>query len=331
MTTTNPFGLVYDHALTENKEGHVMIRPVTYLSGNIKVSANLYTPAGYDATKSYPAIAFAHPNGGVKEQVSGYLAQKMAEAGYITIACDAAYQGASEGFPRNTDRPSQRVEDIFSMADFLETYPGVDKERIGVVGICGGGGYTIEAAKVDKRFKAVATISMFNSGRVRRNGFLDNQLDSITERLNAASQARQKRIETGEIDYTGTHIDGPTHLSQEQLEAIPAGLYRDGMVYYGDTYYHPNAQSWYTTESLSYLMAFDAEDRVELITQPLLMIAGKDADTRYMTDAVYDKATKAAYKERQLIEKASHIETYWKEPYVSQEYDYLKTFFERFL
>ncbi|EHJ52290.1 alpha/beta hydrolase [Streptococcus macacae] len=328
---TNPFGLVYDNAITENISGQVNIHPVSYISSGVKISANVYTPAGYDEGKSYPAVTVAHPNGGVKEQVSGMFAQKLAEHGYIAIAADAAYQGASEGTPRNTDHPANRVEDIRAMADYLQTFPGVDTNRIGALGICGGGGYTIEAVKTDKRFKAVATISMFNTGRVRRNGFLDAQLDSIKDRLEQARAARVKRLTTGEVDYIGNHLDGQTHFTQEQLEQIPAGLYRDGAEYYADKYYHPNSQSWYTAESLAYLMAFDAEERAELIDQPLLMIAGKDADTRYMTDAVFEKATGTDQKELYLIDGATHIQTYWKEPFVSQEEAKIVEFFGKYL
>ena len=145
----NPWGLVYAGAITEN------------------------IPAGYDPSKSYPALVVAHPNGGVKEQVAGLYSQRMAEAGYICLAFDAAYQGASKGEPRNTDKPAYRIEDIHRAADILLQYPGVDATRVGILGICGGGGYTLAAAQTDKRFKAVATLSMFNTGLVRRNGFLD--------------------------------------------------------------------------------------------------------------------------------------------------------------
>ena len=258
------------------------------------------------------------------------FAQKLAEHGFVTIAADAAYQGASGGTPRQTDRPANRVEDIRAMVDFISTYPGVDAQRVGALGICGGGGYTIQAGKTDKRVKAVATVSMFNSGRVRRNGFLDAQMDSIAERLEQAARARAKELD-GEVEYAGTHISHRLELTQEQLEEIPAGLYRDGTVYYGITHFHPNATPRYTTSSLMYLMAFDAENQAELIDQPLLMIAGKDADTRYMTDAVFDKATGTISKERFLIDGATHIETYWKEPYVTQEADKLIEFFERYL
>ena len=136
----NKFGLVYDGAITENAPGQVNIHPVTYALNGMTIAANVYTPADYvpDGGKKYPAVTVAHPNGGVKEQVSGLFAQKLAENGYIAIAADAAYQGASGGEPRNLDTPAKRVEDVHGMVDYLVNFPGVDAERIGLFGICGG-------------------------------------------------------------------------------------------------------------------------------------------------------------------------------------------------
>ena len=175
----NPFTLTYDGAITENVKGEVNIHPVTYQLHGIDISANVYTPANYDPSLKYPAVVVAHPNGGVKEQVAGLYAQRLAQQGYITIAADAAYQGASGGLPRNVDKPANRIEDIHGMADFITQYAGVDKYRVGLLGICGGGGYALKAAQTDKRFKLVATLSMFNTGRVRRNGYMDSQTSTI--------------------------------------------------------------------------------------------------------------------------------------------------------
>lgn len=321
----NMFGLVYQGALTENKEGQVNIIPIFYHLNGLKIAANVYVPAGYkkDSGKNYAAVIVAHPNGGVKEQVAGLYAQKLAENGYITMAMDAAYQGGSEGMPRNTDKPAYRIEDIHRAADIVSTFPGVDHERIGILGICGGGGYTIKAVQTDKRLKAVATLSMFNTGVVRKNGFLDGQTDTVLERLRQASKARQQEAEGGEVLYTPDMCDMP----ESEAKKLPYDLYRDGYFYYGKTHRHPKSTFRYTVSSLLDLMRFDAADNADLIDQPLLMMAGDAADTFYMTERVFAAATGTKDKQLFLIPGATHIETYWKPEYVKQALEKLTEFF----
>lgn len=321
----NPFGLVYKGAITENKNGEVNIKPVSYKIRENKIVANIYTPANFDSNKKYPAIVVAHPNGGVKEQVAGLYAQRLAKLGYITIVFDAAYQGGSEGLPRNVDIPANRVEDIRAAANFLSTFDGVDIDRLGVLGICGGGGYTIKAAQSDKRFKAVATLSMFDSGLVRRNGFLDSQIDTIQDRLKEASDSRQKEVLTGEVNYTSS---APSKLSEEELSKISTDLYREGMIYYGDTHAHPNSTFAYTTSSLLDLMSFDATNNVELINQPLLMIVGDNADTKYMSERVFERASGTKNKELYQLKNATHIQTYFREDLVDEAVKKLEEFYK---
>lgn len=322
----NPFSLAYEGAISENVKGQVAIHPVTYKLNGIDIAANVYTPANYNPANKYPTVVVAHPNGGVKEQVAGLYAQRLAGKGYITITADAAYQGESGGLPRNVDKPAHRIEDIHGMADFIAQYAGVDTHRLALLGICGGGGYALSAAQTDKRFKVVATLSMFNSGLVRRDGFMDSQLSTIQERLTQASNARAQEASSGQILYAAD-----TKLSDEQIAKLPFDLYRQGFEYYGKTHAHPNSTFRYTMSSLLDLMRFDATSTIDLINQPLLMIAGSKADSLYMTQSAFKKATNAKEKELFLIEGATHIETYWKLEYVNQAMEKLTEFFAKTL
>lgn len=322
----NPFGLVYQGAITKNEKGQVNIHPVEYELNGIRISANVYTPAGFDSTRKFPAIVVAHPNGGVKEQVAGLYAQRLAESGYIAIAADASYQGASGGTPRNVDKPAFRIDDIRGMADFIMSFKGADPQSLGLLGICGGGGYALKAAQTDKRFKVVATLSMFNSGLVRRNGFMNSGVSTIQQRLQEATEARRQEAMGGKVLYAAD-----AKITDEMADKMPFDLYREGHYYYNRTHAHPNSTFRYTMSSLLDLMEFDASSNMDLIQQPLLMMAGSKADSYYMTESAFALATQSKEKELFLIPGATHIQTYYVPEYVSQAVKKLNEFYSRHL
>ncbi|MCI2109271.1 MAG: alpha/beta hydrolase [Bacteroidales bacterium] len=309
--TPNALGLVYEGAIEKNMDGQVNIHRVNYKVEGIDVVANVYTPAGYDKAGSYPAVVVAHPNGGSKDQVAGLYAQRLAEAGFITFAFDARYQGESGGEPRRTDKPASRIGDIRGAIDYIQNYPGVDPDRIGAFGICGGGGYTFAAAQPDKRIKAVATLSMFNTGDVRRNGYMRAQTGNILERLHKASDARKS-----EASGATPEVSGFADMSIEEARKIKVDLYREGFFYYAVTHKAPTAPGSYLVSSLTDMMAWDANDHADLIDQPLLIIAGEKADSRYMAEESFQKAVNAKDKELYIVPGATHIQTYYIKEYV---------------
>jgi fermentation-respiration switch protein FrsA (DUF1100 family) len=226
----------------------------------------------------------------------------------------------------NVDKPANRIEDIRGMADYITQYAGVDASRIGLLGICGGGGYALKAAQIDKRFKVVSTLSMFNSGLVRRNGFMNSGVSTIQERLKQASEARALEAAGGEIRYAAD-----TKITDEMADKMLFDLYREGHYYYNRTHAHPNSTFRYTMSSLLDLMEFDAASNMDLIKQPLLMMAGSKADTYYMTDSAFNLATGTKEKELFLIPGATHIQTYYVPEYVALAMNKLNEFFDKYL
>jgi uncharacterized protein len=151
---------------------------------------------------------------------------------------------------------------------------------------------------------------------------MDSQLSTVQERLKQASDARALEAARGEVLYAAD-----TKITDEMADKMPYDLYREGHYYYHRTHAHPNSTFRYTMSSLMDLVTFDASTNMDLINQPLLMIAGSKADTYYMTDAAYNKAINAKSKELFLINGATHIQTYWKPGYVTQAVDKLGSFY----
>jgi hypothetical protein len=168
----------------------------------INLVGDMYLPKNIDRSKKSPAIIVGHPFGGVKEQSSGLYAQKMAERGFITLAFDASYNGESGGQPRSIASPEAFGEDFSAAVDFLGTRSFVNRNRIGVIGICGSGGFAISAAQIDPRMKAIATVSMYNMGRDRRQGLGDTMTKE--DRIKALEEVVEQRwieFEGGQKKY----------------------------------------------------------------------------------------------------------------------------------
>jgi len=164
------------------------------------IAADLYFPPGFDKSKRYPSIISAHPIGSCKEQTSGNVyGQALAKEGFVVIAFDASFQGASGGEPRFIEDPTLRVEDFRHVADYLVTLPYVDEGRIGVLGICGGGGYSINAAMTERRIKVVGTVTGANYGRLMREGFSNYDPIAALERM-AKQRTSESRGEQLHVD-----------------------------------------------------------------------------------------------------------------------------------
>ncbi|WP_222272383.1 alpha/beta hydrolase [Modestobacter marinus] len=156
---------------------------VQFDNAGIPMAGNLYLPPEFDPAQQYAAIISVHPGGGVKEQTAGQYAERLAAQGYVTLAFDASHQGASGGEPRRLDVPTNRVGDTFSAVDYLTTLPYVDNNRIGILGLCAGGGVTIKAASLDRRIKTVATVSGIDVGATFRRGW--NGTATVADQLAA--------------------------------------------------------------------------------------------------------------------------------------------------
>ncbi|MDF0532375.1 alpha/beta hydrolase [Tsukamurella sp. 8F] len=297
-----------------------MITPtdVTFASSGMQLAAHLYTPES-PADGPRPAIVIGHPMTGVKEQTSAVYASRLAEWGFITLAFDAAYQGASEGEPRALEDPFQRAEDFRNAVTFLSTRTDVDPERIGVLGICASGGYAPYAAQTDHRMKAVATVSAADATLFFRvpdpEGFA---------RLVAASGAARTAEARGEaprlVPVLPDRVDENTPAETAEFVdyyKTPRGA-------------HPRSIGAFLLRSADQLEQFDAfADVAKIAPRPLLMIAGSEAGTKGFSEGAVAAVGDSA--ELFVIDGASHPALYDIEEYVAQAVARLGEFFTEHL
>ncbi|MED4208181.1 alpha/beta hydrolase [Priestia megaterium] len=296
-----------------------MQKSVTFKNNILNMAGNLYLPEGFDENKKYPAIVSVHPGGGVKEQTAGLYAQKLSDNGFVALAFDASCQGESEGEPRLLEDPNARVEDVRCAVDYLTTLPYVDQEKIGTLGICAGGGYVVSAAPTERRIKAVATVSAVDIGAMfRGEGSIETQLQTLE------AVAKQR---TAEVNGAEAHFLTYAPDTLEEIDENTPVLMREAYDYYRTPRaQHPNSPNRFLFKSVDKLMAFSATTQIsDYLTQPMLLIAGTEADTRGYSEQFYELSN--GPKELFWVKGATHIAMYDIPEYVDQSVNKLTEFF----
>ena len=285
----------------------VNVKKVTFHNRyGITLKGDLYTPKNIKKGQLLPAIAISGPFGAVKEQASGLYAQTLAERGFITLAFDPSYTGESKGTPRNVASPDINTEDFSAAVDFLSTYKNVDPNKIGILGICGFGGFALNAAAIDTRIKATVTSTMYDMTRVSAKGYFDamdaNARYTLKEQLNA--QRTQ--------DYKNKTY-APAPGLPEKLTGQEPQFVQDYWHYYKTPRgFHKRSinsnGNWTVTSSLSLInlpiLAYSSEIRT-----PVLVIHGEKAHSRYFSEDAFKKLT-GDNKQLLIIPGASHVDLY---------------------
>jgi uncharacterized protein len=280
---------------------------VTYKNRyGITIAADLYLPKNR-GSEPMAALAISGPFGAVKEQSSGLYAQAMAERGFAALAFDPSYTGESGGKPRHVASPDINTEDFSAAVDFLGLQPTVDRNRIGIIGICGYAGMALNAVAVDKRVKAVATTSMYDMSRVMAKGYFDKL--TMEQRTITLEQMSQQRWADAE---KGTPAASTNNLP-EKLQGNEPQFVVDYFNYYKTPRgFHPNSinsnGAWTATSPLSFMNMPLLTYIKEISPRPVLLIAGENAHSRYFSEDAYRAA--AEPKELMIIPEASHVDLY---------------------
>lgn len=286
----------------------------------IKLCADLYFPKC--RTEKSPAIIVSGPFGAVKEQSSGLYAQTMAEHGFISMAFDPSYTGESSGTPRNTASPDIYTEDFCAAVDYLGLQPFVSRERIGVIGICGFGGFSLNAAIIDSRIKAVATSAMYEMSRFLSKGANDTfskaQRKVIIETLSNqrwvdAAQGEFKQAAHGISFNDNGEMEQPNRFLPDELPVNAPPVLVEFFEYYRTSRgYHDNSINsnggFISTVPLAFMNAPQLTYLDEISPRPILLITGEKAHSRYYSEDVYARAEHP--KELIVVPDANHCDLY---------------------
>lgn len=270
----------------------------------ITLVGDLYMPK--NSGTELAAIAISGPFGAVKEQSSGLYANQMAERGFVALAFDPSYTGESSGEPRNVASPDINTEDFSAAVDFLGLQNNVDRNKIGIIGICGFGGFALNATVVDKRVKAVATTSMYDISRVSAKGYFDSATpEQRTEMLTQMSLQRWEDAKNGTPKYPENGL-GQTNEKSPQFVKEYYDYYKTERGFH-ERSLNSNA-AWTLTNSLSFMNMPLLTYIEEISPRPMLLIAGENAHSRYMSEDVYKLALEP--KELMIIPDAVHVDLY---------------------
>ena len=272
----------------------------------ITLAADVYLPKNRGA-QPLEALVVGGPFGAVKEQSSGLYAQIMAEQGYATIAFDPSYTGESSGEPRNVTSPDISTEDFSAAVDFIGTQAYVDRNRIGMIGICGLGGFALNAMAVDKRIKAVVVASMYDMSRVMSSGYFDSVTpEQRTKTLEQLGQQRWTDADNGSTGYSPSNL--PEKLSGQEPDFLTNyfNYYRTPRGFHQRSLNSDGA--WTATTALSFMNAPLMTYIKEISPLPVLIVAGEKAHSRYFSEDAYKAA--AEPKELMIIPNAVHVDLY---------------------
>lgn len=273
------------------------------------VIGNLFIPKGLKSGTKSPAIIVGHPMGAVKEQSSNLYAQKLAEQGFVTLAIDLSFWGESEGRPRNAVLPDIYAEDFSAAADYLGTRPFIDRQRIGVLGICGSGSFVIAAAKIDPRLRAIATVSMYDMGDANRHGLNDSlSLEERQKIIAAAAEQRYNEFSGGKPALTS----GSVHELTADTPPIQREFYDFYRTKRGE--FTPKGVSEATTthptlsSNVKFMNFYPFNDIATIAPRPMLFISGDQAHSREFSEKAYAQA--AEPKELYWVKGAGHVDLY---------------------
>ncbi|WNF57771.1 alpha/beta hydrolase [Pseudomonas sp. SG20052] len=292
------------------KSEKVTMKKVTFNNQyQMKTAGNLFVPKDLKPGSKSAAIIVGHPMGAVKEQSSNLYAQKLAEQGFVTLAIDLSFWGESDGQPRNAVSSEIYAEDFSAAVDYLGTQTFIDRNRIGVLGICGSGSFVISAAKIDPRMKAIATVSMYDMGAANRNGLKHSvTVEQRKQAIAAAAEQRYVEFIGGETQYTS----GTVHELTDKSNAIEREFYDFYRTPRGE--FTPQGQSPLLTThptlaSNTKFMNFYPFNDIETISpRPMLFIAGENAHSREFSEEADRLAGQP--KELVIIPGAGHVDLY---------------------